>query len=159
MITMAEPTGFAEILSNAEQLRPWLGSKSDETEMSRRLSTEVVDQLRAMGAFRMNMPAIWDGPELTSMEQVLVIEELSRGDASVGWCVMIGCDSGIYSGYLDDLVARNLYPHLDMVQAGWVYPVGRAEEVDGGYRVSGNWMFCSGSSHADIPFTRWKTQG
>lgn len=149
-VVLQTPIGFDEIYTNAKSLRGWLASNSNEIEKARKLTPEVVRQLVTAGMFRMNMPRTWDGPELTSMEQVLVIEELSRGDASVGWCVMIGCDSGIYSGYLDDRVARDLYPHLDMVQAGWVYPVGRAEEIDGGYRVSGNWMFCSGSSHADL---------
>jgi alkylation response protein AidB-like acyl-CoA dehydrogenase len=147
---LLEPNDFDAILSNARTLRPWIAEKADVIEEQRCLPEEVVDALIQAGAFRMNMPRIWGGPQLTSMEQVLVIEELSRGDASVGWCVMIGCDSGIYSGYLDDATARNLYPHLDMVQAGWVYPVGRAEEVNGGYKVSGNWMFCSGSTHADM---------
>lgn len=118
--------------------------------MARQLPADVVDLLKAAGAFRMNMPRTWNGPELTSMQQVEIIEELSRGDASAGWCVMIGCDSGLYSGYLEDSVARELYPQLDMVQAGWVYPVGRAEEVEGGYKVSGSWLFCSGSTHADM---------
>jgi alkylation response protein AidB-like acyl-CoA dehydrogenase len=99
--------------------------------------------------FRLAMPRSWGGPELTSMQQVEVIEALSRGDASAGWCAMIGCDSGIYSGYLDDEVARAMYPRLDMVQAGWVYAAGRAERVDGGYRVSGDWMFGSGITHCD----------
>ncbi len=144
------PIGFNEIYANAKSLRGWLASKSDDMEQARKLTPEVAAQLVSAGMFRINMPRAWNGPELTSMEQVLVIEELSRGDASVGWCVMIGCDSGIYSGYLDDHVARDLYPHLDMVQAGWVYPVGRCDEIDDGYRVSGNWMFCSGSSHADL---------
>lgn len=147
---LKSPDDFDSILSNAKTLRPWLAMQSESIESARKLPEGVVDLLIAAGAFRMNMPRIWGGPELTSMEQVEVIEQLSRGDTSVGWCVMIGCDSGIYSGLLDDSVARDLYPHLDMIQAGWVYPVGRAEEIDGGYRVSGQWMFCSGSSHADM---------
>ena len=124
------PIGFNEIYANAKSLRGWLASKSDDMEQARKLTPEVAAQLVNAGMFRINMPRAWDGPELTSMEQVLVIEELSRGDASVGWCVMIGCDSGIYSGYLDDHIARDLYPHLDIVQAGWVYPVGRCDEID-----------------------------
>lgn len=97
----------------------------------------------------MNMPKIWGGPEMTPMQQIEVIEELSRTDGSVGWCTMIGADSGIYSAYLDETVAREMYPRLDMVQAGWVYPVGRAERVDGGYKVTGSWMFGTGCSHCD----------
>ena len=57
------------------------------------------------------------------MQQVEVLEELSKADASVGWCSFIWCDSGIYSGYLDDAVAREMYPRLDMATSGWVYPV------------------------------------
>ena len=149
-LELAEPAGFEAIEGNARRIAPFLRSRSADIDAERRLPPDVVARLIEAGVFRMNMPASWGGPELTSPDQVRVIEQISRGDASAGWCTMIGCDAGIYSGYLDDGVARNLYPHLDVVQAGWVYPVGRAEEVEGGYRVSGQWRFCSGSSHADM---------
>ncbi len=146
---LAEPIGFAEILANARAITPYLAEKSAAIEQARQLPPEVVETLKKAGAFRMAMPRAWGGPELTSMEQVEVIEQLSMGDASVGWCVMIGCDSGLYSGFVEASVARSLWPELDMVQAGWVYPMGRADLVDNGYQVSGRWMFCSGSTHAD----------
>ena len=116
----------------------------------RKLPVDIVDGLRHAGVFRMNMPRSWGGPELTSMEQVEVIEELSRADGSVGWCSFIWCDSGLYSGYLDDSVARALYPRLDMAQSGWVYPANPAVVEAGGYRVSGRWIFGSGSNHCDM---------
>jgi indole-3-acetate monooxygenase len=75
--------------------------------------------------------------ELSTMEQVEVIEEVSRANASLGWCVMIGCDSGFVVGYLDDRVARKLFPRLEMVTAGNFSPTGRAERVGGGYK--GQW--------------------
>ena len=78
-----------------------------------------------------------------------VIETLSRADASVGWCAFIWADSGIYSGYLDDAVAREMYARLDMATSGWVHPAGTARRVDGGYRMSGRWMFGSGCGHCD----------
>jgi alkylation response protein AidB-like acyl-CoA dehydrogenase len=143
------PDSGSAILTNACRLRDFLQAQSDEVERERRLTPQVVEALKAAGCFRMNMPKIWGGPEVPSPEQVEIIEEISKGDASAGWCVMIGCDSGLYSGFVEDGAARRLWPELDMVQAGWVYPIGRAEEVDGGYRVSGRWMFCSGSTHAD----------
>jgi alkylation response protein AidB-like acyl-CoA dehydrogenase len=86
---------------------------------------------------------------MTSMEQVEVIEALARADASIAWCSFIWCDSGIYSGYLEDGVAREMYPRLDMATSGWVYPVAPAHRVEGGYRVTGHWMFGSGSNHCD----------
>ena len=121
---LALPNSAQDILGNAKKIAPWLTQKSDEIEQVRRLPNDVVDVLKKTGVFRMNMPASWNGPQATSPEQVEIIESLSIGDASVGWCAMIGSDSGIYSGYLDDQIARDLYPSLDTIQAGWIYPVG-----------------------------------
>ncbi len=122
---------------------------SAEFDALRKLPKDIVEKLRAGGVFRMNMPKIWGGPELNAMDQVEVIETLCWGDASVGWCSFIWCDSGIYSGYLDDAVARELYPDLDMAQSGWVYPAGKGEKVEGGYSLSGRFMFGSGCNHCD----------
>ncbi len=148
-LQQGRPLTGDDILRNAGALVPGLRERSDAIESARRLPDDVVARMRNAGVFRLNMPRIWGGPEMTPMQQNEVIEILSRADASVGWCTMIGCDSGIYSGYLDDAVARAMYPRLDMVQAGWVYPVGQAHRVRGGFNVTGNWMFGSGCTHCD----------
>ena len=140
----------SEIYANARELRGFFKEKAVEIDEARRLPAEVVARVREAGLFRLTMPKIWGGPEFSTIEQVEIIEELSRANSAVGWCVMIGCDSGIYSGFLDDEAGRRLYPRLDMSTAGWVWPAGRAERVDGGYRVSGQWMFGSGITHADV---------
>lgn len=146
-----KPLSASQIWVGAKTLRPYLAERSDAIEAGRRLPEDIVAAMHDKGLFRLNMPKIWGGPEMTSMEQVEVIEEVSRGDASAGWCLMIGCDTGIYSGYLDDQVARALYPRLDMVQAGWVWPAGRAHETEGGYHLEKTqWAFGSGSTHADL---------
>jgi len=140
----------ADIYANARALSGFLRDKAAEIDEARRLPPDVAARVRDAGLFRLTMPKIWGGPELSTIEQVEVIEELSRANSAVGWCVMIGCDSGIYSGFIDDDAGRKLYPRLDMSTAGWVWPAGRAERVDGGYRVSGQWMFGSGITHADV---------
>jgi len=144
------PMSVSDIYANARALSGYFKEKSTEIEEARRLPADVVARVREAGLFRLTMPRIWGGPELSTIEQVEVIEELSKANSAVGWCVMIGCDSGIYSGFLDDDAGRELYQHLDLATAGWVWPAGRAERVDGGYRVSGQWMFGSGITHADV---------
>src|SRR5216684_1105767 len=37
--------------------------------------------------FRLAMPKEWGGPELSTIEQIVIIEELSKANAAVGWCV------------------------------------------------------------------------
>lgn len=140
-----------DILDNARALAARVREKdlAAEYDRLRQLPTDIVEDVREAGIMRMNMPKIWGGPEMTPMEQVEVIEALARADASIAWCSFIWCDSGIYSGYLDDSVAREMYPRLDMATSGWVYPIGRAQREGDGYRLSGNWMFGSGSNHCD----------
>jgi alkylation response protein AidB-like acyl-CoA dehydrogenase len=83
-------------------------------------------------------------------DQLRLFEALAHADPAVSWCVMIGCDAGYYSSFLDDDAGRELWPELDMVTAGWVAPAGRARPVDGGFVVDGRWSFGSGCTHADV---------
>ena len=150
-MNMAVPENADIIKNNVRQLAEEIRERDLSTEFDalRKLPEDVVEKLRSAGVFRMNMPKIWGGPELTPMDQVEVIETLCWADASVGWCSFIWTDSGIYSGYLEDDVARELYPELDMAQSGWVYPAGIGNKVEGGYELSGRFMFGSGSNHCD----------
>ena len=146
------PLSASDILDNARALAARVREKdlAEEYDRLRELPIDIVSEIRDSGVMRMNMPKIWGGPEMNPMEQVEVIAALTEADASIGWCSFIWTDSGIYSGYLEDDVARAMYPRLDMAQSGWIYPVAQAERVDGGYRVAeGQWMFGSGCNHCD----------
>jgi alkylation response protein AidB-like acyl-CoA dehydrogenase len=139
-----------DILAGVTALAPEVRARADEIAAGRRLPDDLVDALKAAGAFRMPMPRAWGGPEMTPAEQLRVVETLAEADPSAAWCVMIGSDAGFYSAFLDDGAGRGLFPHLDSIVAGWLMPAGRAEVVDGGYRVSGRWAFGSCSLHADV---------
>ena len=75
----------ADIYANARKLGGFLREKSPEIETARRLPAEVAERIRRAGMFRLTMPKSWGGPELSTIEQVEVIEELSKANASVGW--------------------------------------------------------------------------
>ena len=139
-----------QILANAIALAPFIRERSHQIEVLRRLPLDVVQELKRAGVFRMPMPAAWGGPEMGFVDQLRVIEVLSHADPSVGWCVMIGSDSGFYSSFFDDATGREIWPDLDMVTAGWQFPGGQARVVDGGYVASGRWSFGSGCTHADV---------
>lgn len=143
------PISQQDILARARGAAAVLREQAARIEQARKLPQDLVEVLRDTGVFRMAMPKSWGGPELTSVQQTEVIEALAVGDASAAWCAMIGADSGIYSGYLDESVAREMFPRLDMITAGWIHPEGRADRVPGGYLVSGKWRFGSGCTHCD----------
>jgi alkylation response protein AidB-like acyl-CoA dehydrogenase len=143
------PQTAAEILARAKAIVPRLRERSEEIERLRRLPREVVEMLRDTGVFRMGFSRAWGGPELSSIEQTEVIEVISYGDASAGWCAMIGMDTGLYAAFLEESVAREMFPSLDMITAGLLFPTGHAECVPGGYRLTGHWSFGSGITHCD----------
>ena len=143
------PQTAAEILARAKEVAPLLRERSEEIEKNRRLPQDVVELLRSTGVFRMGFSRRWGGPELSSVEQTEVVEALAYGDTSAGWCAMIGMDTGLYASFLDEADVKEMFPSLDMITAGLLFPVGRAEIVPGGYRLTGRWQFGSGITHSD----------
>jgi alkylation response protein AidB-like acyl-CoA dehydrogenase len=147
--TQTSPQSSNEILERARAIAPLLRKRSPDIERARRLPMDVVEMLRDTGVFHMGFARSWGGPELNSLEQTEVVEALSYGDASAGWCAMIGSDSGLYAAFLDEDVAKEMFPSLDMIIAGLLFPTGHAERITSGYRLTGRWQFGSGISHAD----------
>jgi indole-3-acetate monooxygenase len=70
-------------------------------------------------------------------------------DGSVGWCAMIGCDGGYFTAYLDQDVARAMYPDIQVATGAAATTTGQATRVPGGYRVSGRFPFVSGGQHCE----------
>ena len=115
-------------LDAARELGPKIRAAADEIEQGRRLPMHLVREMQRAGMFRMAMPRAWGGPELDFLAQMRVIEALSIADASAGWCTMIGVDGGYMTAYIDQTVAREMYPDLDAVTAITFAPPGQGRE-------------------------------
>jgi alkylation response protein AidB-like acyl-CoA dehydrogenase len=151
---MTYPAGQAgpedhPVLHAAIALAPQVLAASDEIEQDRRITPPVAAAMKSAGVFGMAMPRAWGGPELDPLTQFRVIETLAMANGSVGWCAMINCDSGYVSAFLDQDVARSMYPDILVATAATATPTGRALSVPGGYRVSGRFPFASGCHHCD----------
>ncbi|HEU0157420.1 MAG TPA: acyl-CoA dehydrogenase family protein [Stellaceae bacterium] len=139
------------ILHAAIALAPQIRAASDAIEQGRRLPPRLAAAMKEAGIFGMVMPRAWGGPELDPMTQFRVIEALAIEDGSVGWCAMIGCDPGYISAFLDQDVARAMFPGPGPWSAmgAAATPTGTATLVPGGYRVSGRFPFVSGCHHCE----------
>ncbi|MFN8522225.1 MAG: acyl-CoA dehydrogenase family protein [Chloroflexota bacterium] len=134
----------ADLVPAARAAIPALRDDAGNCERERRLAEASVRALREAGAYRMVMPRAWGGPEADPVTQIRMVEELSIGNASAGWCAMIGSDGGYVTAFLDQQVGRELYRDLDAVTAVVTRPSAVATVVPGGYRVSGQFQFASG---------------
>jgi indole-3-acetate monooxygenase len=137
------------VLHAAIGLAPQIRAAADDIERGRRLPPAISGAMKKAGIFGMAMPRSWGGPELDPLTQFRVIEALAMAEGSVGWCAMIGCDSGYVSAFIDQDVAREMYPDIQVATGAAATPTGKAMRVPGGYRVDGRFPFVSGCHHCE----------
>jgi indole-3-acetate monooxygenase len=138
------------LLADIRELAPTIVARSAEIEAGRRIPLDLVNALKAAGAFRLFVPQSHGGFEFDLPTGLEIIAALGTIDGSVGWTAMIGNGGDLFA----PLLARETYDLVyeggpDVILAGSVAPAGRAERVPGGWRVSGRWPFASGCQHAD----------
>jgi alkylation response protein AidB-like acyl-CoA dehydrogenase len=148
-MTATSTTTSQEVLTRARALVPRLREEAQRIEEQGRLPPDVVAEMTEAGLFHMLLPRDYGGLEVDPVTVARVVEEVSRGDGSAGWCVMIAAQNCALAGFMDPEGAREVFAD-GAVLAGTARPVGRAvaDPTRGGYVVSGRWPFASGSSHA-----------
>ena len=143
----AEAPGL-DYLGRAEELGPKLEAAGEDIERRRELPEAIVEALIERGLFRLLLPRALGGAELRPAAYVAVIEEIAKHDASTAWCLGQACGCTMTSAYLDPEVAREIFGGERGIVAWGPPGPAKARAVPGGYCLSGNWSFASGSHHA-----------
>lgn len=132
------------------ELATVITARASEFEAERRIPEDVVDVLKAIGAFRLFVPRSHGGLELDLPSGQEIITALARLDGSLGWTAMIGSGSHLFTALLPRQTYDQLYADgPDVMIAGVSQPAGTAEVTGDGWRVDGRWPFASGCLHAD----------
>jgi indole-3-acetate monooxygenase len=147
-VAEGESSDLDRLLSAVRALEPLIREHADAAEQQRHLSPLVVTALAEAGIFRMYTPRALGGFEVDPLTFLRVVEAIARIDASTGWCVFIAGGNPLLGAYLADQAAAEVFGRDPLVvTAGVVFPFGKAEVCDGGYRVSGRWAYASGCQH------------
>jgi alkylation response protein AidB-like acyl-CoA dehydrogenase len=141
-----------QLAAAAEELSALARELATTTEAGKCLPEQLVRGLRASGLFRAGAPAALGAPEAPPAVTLGCAEAVARGDASAGWCVSIAATSSLLAGWLPPRGLDEVFGDPDRVAAGVWAPRASARRVEGGYRVSGRWAFCSGIMHSDYLF-------
>ncbi|MFQ3594926.1 MAG: acyl-CoA dehydrogenase family protein [Sphingomonadaceae bacterium] len=142
------------VLAAARDLAPQLAARAAEIEEARRLPADLANAMAEARLFRLAIPKSLDGEELRPDRMVEVLEAVAEGDASAGWCLMIGATTALVAAYLPRHHAEEVLGPRDVITGGVFAPMGRAVAEDGHYRVSGRWAWASGSANC-----RWLVGG
>lgn len=127
-----------------------IARRADEFEAARRLPDDVAQRMARAGMFRLLVAERYGGTEVHPQAFFDALAATARSDGAAGWCQMIGATTGLLCASLPEHWAHTIYgTDPDVVTTGVTAPLGRAEAVDGGYRVSGRWPFGSGCQISD----------
>ena len=138
------------LLDAIGRIRPVLEADAEANDAAETLAWPSVVALYREGLLSLKVPRELGGPEVDPHLYLELCDELSYINPSAGWCAFINSTSAALLGaFLPDAGARRVFPSGKMpIASGALIPRGQATPVDGGWRVSGQWPFASGSAHS-----------
>jgi indole-3-acetate monooxygenase len=142
-ITTARP------LDRAKELAGLISADALAGERLARLTDKVAAALLDANLFSVLVPAADGGHGGTRVELFETAEEISRADGSAGWCVALcnGINASVWAGSAPRTRAE-LFGHGPIACWGSLLPKATSLAAEGGFRVSGNFGWGSGSSVA-----------
>jgi len=139
-----------QVLSRIAALAPVVVRYSRDIEQDRRVPAELVSALKSAGIYGMLVPRCYGGLELDAPSAFRAIAALARLDGSVGWNAMIGHIGSLMPFLVSPALCEEIFHDgKDHIIAGSGQPIGKAERVLGGWRVTGSWPFASGCQNAE----------
>src|SRR5579875_17514 len=102
-------TQCRSLLQAIEALQPVIRSYQEEVERERRIPAALVEQLRAIGAYRMFVPSELGGMEADPLTFLRVVELAAEADGSVGWNVCNNAANQIISMGLPQEGTREMF--------------------------------------------------
>ncbi|MFT4584844.1 MAG: 3-hydroxy-9,10-secoandrosta-1,3,5(10)-triene-9,17-dione monooxygenase [Gammaproteobacteria bacterium] len=149
--TSSDPFSPAALVTRAEALRPSLLEAQAATEARTFYSEATHQAFKGAGFYRMLVPHRYGGLELDATTFYRVMMAIARGCPSSGWMLCLGAAHALHAAsYFCERAQDELLGEEDcfIAAASFAYENARAIPVDGGYRVSGTWHFCSGVPYA-----------
>ena len=135
-----------ELVARAAALGPTLRARRDKTASLKRLPNETVCDLINNDLIRACQPARFGGPELPFGAHTDVAMELARHCPSTGWVAGILGSHDWWLAKCSPEVQEEIWGTDPKAWVAGAFASNKAdaEPVDGGYRISGEWVFGSG---------------
>lgn len=149
----ATPATGQQVIERIRALTPGFRRRAEAAEEARRVPRESVAELLDAGLARMLVPRRFGGDELGLDTWVEVVREISKADASHGWCASLMVHHPHYLAQCTEEAQAAVWADgPDVPIAASVLPVAQVTAADGGYRVSGQSPFASGIGHCTWVF-------
>ncbi|MBL5972788.1 MAG: oxidoreductase [Candidatus Leucobacter sulfamidivorax] len=152
---MRDTSGFAPdiptMIRRIDELRPLIAERASEGERQRRVTPEVFEALAEIGTFRASLPKRYGGYAAGVRDKMELSRAVARGDGGAGWITAIILGNNWILGQFPEQAQDDVFlADPDACCSGVIPVTGRADVVEGGYRVSGKWGYNSA-----LGYTSW----
>jgi 3-hydroxy-9,10-secoandrosta-1,3,5(10)-triene-9,17-dione monooxygenase len=139
-----------DLVARAEAFRPLLRDEQAATEERGYYSAETHAAFTEAGFYRLFVPRRYGGLECDLATFYRIITAIARGCPSTGWMLALGTAHALQlASYFPEQAQEEIFAEGHFVaSASFGFQDAHAEPVDGGYRISGTWHFCSGVPYA-----------
>jgi indole-3-acetate monooxygenase len=145
----APPPSADALIDAAAHVARLLEANAAQIDATRELPQEGLEAMHTAGLFRLLLPRSVGGMELDPLTYNRVVETVAAGYASAAWCMNQNTGCSMSAAYLAPDVAWKIFGADRRGVLAWGQaPNTKAIAVPGGWRVTGKWLFASGSRHA-----------
>ena len=139
-----------ELIRRAVEMRPMIEDRADQTENDRRVSDDIIGEMRDRDFFRILQPKRFGGLEYDAATAISCGLEWASADASTGWVGGLGIVHQWLIAQFPLQCMEDIWgDDPGAIACGSYAPSGDCVAVEGGYKVTGEYYFASGVDVAD----------
>ena len=138
----------AERLDRARALVPALRERAHQANQDRRTPQATIDDYWKAELFGILKPKKFGGQEARFDDFLAVAGELGRGDGSAAWVYAVIAVHELMLALYPESVQAEVWSDPKALLASSFAPGSQPQPETGGFRVSGQWSFCSGVDNA-----------
>ncbi len=136
------------VIAGVRDLLPVLRERAQEAEDARCVPEESIKALQETGFFKLLQPKIYGGYETDPVTFYTAVKEIASACGSTGWVASILGVHPWHVALFDGKAQEEVWSEdVDVRISSSYAPMGKAEVVEGGYRLTGRWSFSSGCDH------------
>ncbi len=140
----------AQLISAAAELAPLIRAEAAAGEENRSLSPAVIDAIRDGGFFRLAQPKRFGGLECDAPTIYRCLMKWSPADASAAWVAGLAIFHQWVIALFPPEAQKDIWTdNPNAIAFGSYAPAGTCEQAEGGFRISGTWLYASGIDHGD----------
>jgi alkylation response protein AidB-like acyl-CoA dehydrogenase len=153
--TRTQPAGLSgeELVARAAAMVPALRMRAQAAEEAGRIPEATFADAIKADLFRTAVPRRFGGHEADFKYIPQIIREWGRGCSSSSWVLGFLMYHNFQHGHFPEKSQAEMWRPDGKgytLSPGQIVPAGKAEPVEGGYRLTGMWPYASGIYHGDV---------